>query len=145
LLIATMFSEACMPTLCWIAPEMPAGEVELGRDGLARLADLARVRVPARVDHGARGGHRGRAAERLGQVLHEVEALGLAQAAAAGHEDVGALDVHVGAALLAAGDHPGLRRVLGELDVDGRHLGGPASPLRASKAFRRPMMMPRSL
>ena len=24
LLIATMFSEACMPTLCWIAPEMPA-------------------------------------------------------------------------------------------------------------------------
>lgn len=24
LLIATMFSEFCMPTLCWIAPEMPA-------------------------------------------------------------------------------------------------------------------------
>ena len=24
LLIATMFSELCMPTLCWIAPEMPA-------------------------------------------------------------------------------------------------------------------------
>ena len=24
LLIATMFSEPCMPTLCWIAPEMPA-------------------------------------------------------------------------------------------------------------------------
>ena len=24
LLMATMFSEACMPTLCWIAPEMPA-------------------------------------------------------------------------------------------------------------------------
>jgi len=24
LLIATMFSEDCMPTLCWIAPEMPA-------------------------------------------------------------------------------------------------------------------------
>ena len=24
LLMATMFSDACMPTLCWIAPEMPA-------------------------------------------------------------------------------------------------------------------------
>ncbi len=24
LLIATMFSEPCIPTLCWIAPEMPA-------------------------------------------------------------------------------------------------------------------------
>ena len=24
LLMATMFSEDCMPTLCWIAPEMPA-------------------------------------------------------------------------------------------------------------------------
>src|SRR5204862_1679770 len=24
LLIATMFSELCMPTLCWIAPEMPS-------------------------------------------------------------------------------------------------------------------------
>ena len=24
LLMATMFSEPCMPTLCWIAPEMPA-------------------------------------------------------------------------------------------------------------------------
>src|SRR4029077_4269292 len=30
LLIATMFSEDCMPTLCWIAPEMPAARYSLG-------------------------------------------------------------------------------------------------------------------
>ena len=30
LLMATMFSEACMPTLCWIAPEMPAARYSFG-------------------------------------------------------------------------------------------------------------------
>ena len=30
LLIATMFSEDCMPTLCWIAPEMPAARYSFG-------------------------------------------------------------------------------------------------------------------
>src|SRR6185437_12581094 len=30
LLIATMFSELCMPTLCWIAPEMPAARYSFG-------------------------------------------------------------------------------------------------------------------
>src|ERR1700681_4574468 len=30
LLIATMFSEACIPTLCWIAPEMPAARYSFG-------------------------------------------------------------------------------------------------------------------
>src|SRR6185436_706728 len=30
LLNATMFSEDCMPTLCWIAPEMPAARYSLG-------------------------------------------------------------------------------------------------------------------
>src|ERR1019366_8657935 len=30
LLIATMFSEDCIPTLCWIAPEMPAARYSLG-------------------------------------------------------------------------------------------------------------------
>src|SRR5205085_5609124 len=30
LLIATMFSEDCMPTLCWIAPEIPAARYRLG-------------------------------------------------------------------------------------------------------------------
>src|SRR5690349_21917238 len=50
-------------------------EVQLRRDGLARLADLGRVGVPAGVDHGARGGDGAVAAERLGQVLAELEAL----------------------------------------------------------------------
>ena len=30
LLIATMFSEDCMPTLCWIAPEMPSARYSFG-------------------------------------------------------------------------------------------------------------------
>src|SRR5207237_777158 len=30
LLIATMFSLACMPTLCWIAPEIPAARYSFG-------------------------------------------------------------------------------------------------------------------
>ena len=30
LLIATMFSEDCMPTLCWMAPEMPAARYRSG-------------------------------------------------------------------------------------------------------------------
>src|ERR1019366_5719912 len=30
LLIATMFSEACIPTLCWIAPEIPAARYSFG-------------------------------------------------------------------------------------------------------------------
>src|SRR3954469_21777716 len=30
LLIATMFSELCMPTLCWMAPEMPAARYSFG-------------------------------------------------------------------------------------------------------------------
>src|SRR5215218_4076183 len=64
-------------------------QVELGRDGLAGLADLRRVRVPAGVDHGARGRHGAVAAEGLGQRLDELEALGLAEAAAAGDEHVG--------------------------------------------------------
>src|SRR4029077_407479 len=38
-------------------------DVELRRDGLARLADLGRVRLPAGVDDGPRGSDR--AAERL--------------------------------------------------------------------------------
>src|SRR4051794_17472988 len=94
------------------------GEVELRRDGLARLADLRRVRVPAGVDHRAGGGDGRVAAEGRGEVLSELEALGLAESAAAGHEDVGTLDVDVGAALLAALDHLGLVRPRRELDGD---------------------------
>ena len=75
-------------------------EVELRRDRLAGLADLRRVREPARVDDRARRGDG--AAERAGELLAEVEVLGLAEPAAAGHEEVGVLDVDVGTALLAA-------------------------------------------
>src|SRR3954468_4611551 len=105
------------------------GQVELRRDGLARLADLAGVRVPARVDHGARGGDGAVAAEGLGQRLELVEALGLAEPAPAGDEDVGVLDVDVGAALLAALEHLGLRRPRRELDLDALDLGGIAAGL----------------
>ena len=105
LLIATMFSEACMPTLCWIAPEMPAARYSFGATVLPVWPICAGVRVPAGVDDRARRGDGAVAAERLGQLLAQLEALGLAEPAAAGDEDVGALDVDVGAALLAAGDH----------------------------------------
>src|SRR4051812_28193150 len=54
-------------------------QVELRRDRLAGLADLGRVRVPAGVDHGARGGDGGVSAERGGQLVAELEALGLAE------------------------------------------------------------------
>ena len=77
-------------------------QVELRRDRLAGLADLGGVRVPAGVDDRARRGDGAVAAERAGERLELLEALGLAEAAAAGDEDVGALDVDVGAALLAA-------------------------------------------
>ena len=73
LLIATIVPELCMPTLCWIAPEMPQRDVELRRDGLAGLADLGRVRVPARVDDRARRGDR--AAERRRELLDQREVL----------------------------------------------------------------------
>src|SRR4029079_3592418 len=72
----------------------PAGNVELRRDGLARLADLGRVRVPARVDDRARRGER--AAERLREVLDQREVLRTAETAAAGDDDVGVLDRRAG-------------------------------------------------
>src|SRR5688500_16255519 len=69
------------------------GQVQLRGDGLARLADLRGVGVPARVDH--RAGGRDGAAHRAGELLERLEALGLAEPAAAGDEDVGVLDVDV--------------------------------------------------
>src|SRR5437899_1959250 len=94
-------------------------EVELRRDRLARLADLRGVRVPAGVDDRPRRRNRSpqRVRQRLGQLL---EALGLAQAAAAADQDVGVLDVHVAAALLAARSHLGPGRPGRQLDV---HVG----------------------
>src|SRR5439155_1515460 len=79
-----------------------------GRDRLPGLPDLRGIGVPARVDDGARGRDCAVAAERLRQVLGELEALRLPEAAAARDEDVGALDVHIGAALFAADEHRGL-------------------------------------
>src|SRR4051812_41362142 len=102
-------------------PRDAGRQVQLRRDRLAGLADLGGVGVPAGVDHRARGGNR--AAQRLGERLAQLEALGLAEPAATGHEDLSVLDVHVGAALLAALDHHGLGRVILELDVDVDHLG----------------------
>src|SRR4051794_40311102 len=98
------------------------GQVQLRRDGLARLADLGGVGVPAGVDH--RSGGRDRTAERARERLERLEALGLAEPAAAGHEHVCVLDVDVGAALLAALDHLRLQRVGSVLDVDVLDRGG---------------------
>src|SRR5215203_6292302 len=94
----------------------PGRQVQLRRDRLARLADLGGVGVPAGVDHRAR--RRDGAAERTGEILQRLEALGLAEPAAAGHEEVGVLDVHVGTALLAALHHRRLQRMRRVLDVD---------------------------
>src|SRR4051794_32856042 len=103
------------------------GQVQLRRDGLARLTDLRGVGVPAGVDHRAGGGDG--AAERVGELLAELEALGLTEAAAAGDQDVGVLDVDVRAALLAALDHLRLLGVLGQRDVDVLDLGRAAAAI----------------
>ena len=60
----------------------PEREVELRLHDLAGLADLLGVRDPAGVDRRAR--RTDRAAERLGELLDELEALRPADAAAAG-------------------------------------------------------------
>src|SRR5215218_9134992 len=72
-------------------------EVELRRDRLAGLADLARVGEPACVDDRARRGDR--PTQGLRELIAELEVLGLAEPATACHEVVGVLDVHVRAAL----------------------------------------------
>jgi hypothetical protein len=105
----------------------PRGQVQLRRDRLAGLTDLARIREPSGVDH--RAGRGDGPAERLGELLELAEAVGLAEAAAAGDEDVGVLDVHIGAALLAALDHGGLVRPGRVLDVDILDRRAPAAGL----------------
>src|ERR1700751_5840670 len=62
-------------------------QVQLGRDGLAGLADLELVWVPAGVGHRARRAD-GRA-ERVGELLDDAEALGPAGAASPGDHDRG--------------------------------------------------------
>ena len=67
-----------------------AGDVELRRHGLARLPHLRLMMHPAGVDHRPAGAHRG--AQRVGQVLDELEVLGTAHPAATGHHDGGLLE-----------------------------------------------------
>src|SRR5262249_30669997 len=104
------------PDLVLDRPGDTGGQVQLRRDRLAGLADLGRVGVPPGVDDGA--GRRNGAAHRVSQFLAELEALGGAETAATADEDVGVLDVDVGAALLATLDQLRLARPLGELDVN---------------------------
>src|SRR5215216_1584457 len=111
-------------------------QVQLRRDRLARLADLGGVGVPARVDH--RTGCRNGAAHHAGELLELLEALGLAEAAAAGDEDVGVLDVHVGAALLAALDHRRLEAVLREVDLHVLDRGGAGAGLAGLERVQAP-------
>ena len=65
-------------------------EVQLGLDDLAGLADLLRVRDPARVDRGARGADG--PAELRCEVIEQGEALRAADPATAGHDDPGVVD-----------------------------------------------------
>src|SRR5436305_945551 len=90
------------PDLVLDRPGNASGEVQLRRHRLPGLTDLGCVGVPAGVDH--RAGRGDSAAHRVGELLAELETLFGAEAAAAADEDVGVLDVDVGAALLAALD-----------------------------------------
>jgi hypothetical protein len=67
------------------------GDVELGRDDLAGLADLQFVRHVPGVDRGARGAHR--RAELVGEVVDDLEVLRRTDTAATGHHALGALQV----------------------------------------------------
>src|SRR6185437_10894014 len=68
LLIATMFSELCMPTLCWIAPEIPAARYSFGATvlpvwpicaayGYQPASTTARVAATAPPSASARSSH----------------------------------------------------------------------------------------
>ena len=86
LLIATMTLESFMPARCWMAPEMPHRDVQLGRDDLAGLADLPVVGRVAGVHRcGWRRGRR-RACRPAGRTSLNFAA---AQRAAAGDDDLG--------------------------------------------------------
>ena len=124
-----------MPTLCWIAPEMPAARYSFGATvlpvwpiwpayGNQPASTTARVAATAPPSAAASS-------------LELLEAVGVAEAAAARHEHVGVLDVDVGAALLAALDHRGLQRVRRELDLhvlDRRRAGAGLADLERVQA-----------
>ena len=97
------------------------GDVELGLDGLAGLADLLGVGAPAGVDDGAGGSDGG--TELVGERFDVLgEAFGAADAAAAGDDDVGLGEGDAGAALGGfAGDFEAWG---GEVEVDVELLGG---------------------
>ena len=97
------------------------GNVELGLNGLAGLADLLGVGAPAGVDDGA-GGSDG-SAELVGESFDVLgEAFGAANAATAGDDDVGFGEGDAGAALGGlAGDVEAWR---GKIEVDVELFGG---------------------
>ena len=77
-----------MPARCWMAPEMPTGDVEVRRDDLAGLADLPVVRRIAGIDRGARCADGG--AELVGDRQDDfLELLRRAERAAARDDDLG--------------------------------------------------------
>ena len=55
LLMATMVRAPFIPTRCWMAPEDAERQVQPGRHGLSRAADLPIHRQPARIADGPRG------------------------------------------------------------------------------------------
>ena len=68
------------------------GDVQIGRDGLAGLTDLMRVRNPARIDSGTARADGG--AQRLRQFDDRREAFRSAHAASAGHDDARIVETH---------------------------------------------------
>ena len=97
-------------------PGDAVGDVQLRGDGLAGLADLELVGVPAGVGGGTRGADSG--TERVGQRLDDAEALGPAHATPTGDHD-GSLG-EVGTTALGLHDPIGdARRLRGIRELDG--------------------------
>src|SRR5215472_13508676 len=92
-------------------------DVHAWPDGLAGLTYLHRIWNPAGVDDGTACPRR--AAQRVRQLMHEVEVLRPTQASAAGHDDPGVLELHLVAHLLDSLDHA---RSPGAFTNRGRHV-----------------------
>src|ERR687891_2371775 len=95
------------------------GDVHLGANRLARLADLVAVRNPAGVDDGAARAD-GSVSDRLSKLVEEPEIRRVLQAAAAGDDDLRVLELRTGRSFLVAFDPLRRPQVIGDLDVD-RH------------------------